>query len=168
MTVDFTTGLELAMDNLHKTGAFLTVKSGNIINTMTISWGSIGFQWGKPTFSVMVRNSRYTHELLKNSKEFTVSIPLSGGKKTALSICGSKSGRDVDKFKEANIKMKASKLIETPVIAECGAYYECKILYSSEMLMKDISEEMKNRFYQDDDYHTLYFGEIVSCYGEEA
>ena len=44
-------------------GAFLTTAAGGRHNTMTIGWGALGNIWGKPVFTVMVRHSRYTHEL---------------------------------------------------------------------------------------------------------
>ena len=58
-------------------GAFLTVKNQGKVNTMTIGWGSIGYVWSKHIFTAFVRYSRYTHEIINNSKDFTVSIPLS-------------------------------------------------------------------------------------------
>ena len=52
--------------------AFLTTKSGNKINTMVIGWGSIGVLWRLPIFNVVVRQNRFTYELLEQTKEFTV------------------------------------------------------------------------------------------------
>ena len=46
-------------------GAFLTTAAGGRHNTMTIGWGALGNIWGKPVFTVMVRHSRYTHELIE-------------------------------------------------------------------------------------------------------
>ena len=84
-------------------GAFLTVSHGGRDNTMTIGWGSLGVIWGKPVFSVLVRPSRYTYGLLEASGEFTVSVPLTDMAK-ALGVCGSKSGRDLDKFAAAGLQ----------------------------------------------------------------
>ncbi|MCG4586306.1 flavin reductase, partial [Anaerosalibacter bizertensis] len=85
-------------------GAFLTVKSGDEVNTMTIGWGNIGVIWSMPIFTVAVRYSRHTYNLLENSDEFTVSIPIKIDMKKELAFCGTKSGRDVNKFKECNLK----------------------------------------------------------------
>lgn len=79
-------------------GAFLTTAADGKQNTMTIGWGSLGFKWGQPTFTVMVRQSRYTKELIDANPEFTVSFPVKEGFAQALGLCGSKSGRDLDKF----------------------------------------------------------------------
>jgi len=166
MTADFITNLEKGMEFLHKKGAFLTVKDGDKVNTMTISWGNIGFEWARPIFTVMVRKSRYTHELLENSGKFTVSIPLSDELKDALAICGSKSGRDTDKYTEANITLKDGKSADTPVIGECGLHYECRVVYKQDMDPANLSESVKSA-YANGDYHTFYYGEIVDCYSVE-
>lgn len=84
-------------------GAFLTTAAGGRNNTMTIGWGALGNIWGKPVFTVMVRHSRYTHELIEAHNEFTVSFPLTAAFSKALGLCGSKSGRDMDKFAAAEI-----------------------------------------------------------------
>jgi flavin reductase (DIM6/NTAB) family NADH-FMN oxidoreductase RutF len=167
MAVNFIQNLEVAMENLHKKGAFLTVKSGEKVNTMTISWGNIGFEWGRPIFTVMVRQSRYTHELIENSDEFTVTIPVSDELKSSLAICGTKSGRDIDKFKETDIIAKKAKKVETPVIAGNAVQYECKIVYKHEMSTEMMHSNILNSSYKNGDLHTIYYGEIVECYLEE-
>jgi flavin reductase (DIM6/NTAB) family NADH-FMN oxidoreductase RutF len=167
MPVNFISNMELAMENLHKRGAFLTVKQGDKINTMTISWGDIGYRWSRPLLTVMVRKSRYTHELIDNNSEFTVSIPLDDSLRKALAICGTKSGRDIDKFKESGISIKASKSLETPVITECELHYECKIVYKQDMDPSMMKEDVLMGSYANGDYHTFYYGEIVNCYLEK-
>jgi flavin reductase (DIM6/NTAB) family NADH-FMN oxidoreductase RutF len=168
MAVNFTQNLEIAMENLHKRGAFLTVKSGDKVNTMTISWGSIGYQWGRPVFTVMVRKSRYTHELIENSDEFTVSIPLTDGQKNALALCGTKSGRDMDKIKESNICLNPGKKIKTPVISGNSTHYECRIVFKQEMNPELIHGDVMSSSYKNGDLHTIYCGEILDCYVEES
>ncbi|MCG8572588.1 MAG: flavin reductase, partial [Spirochaetes bacterium] len=83
-------------------GAFLNVKGEEKVNPMTIAWATIGFLWHKPVLMVVVRYSRYTYDLLEKSKEFTVSVPLDDSLKKALLICGTKSGREIDKIKECH------------------------------------------------------------------
>ena len=57
-------------------GILLTTKRGDEVNTMTIGWGTIGIEWGKPVFVAYVRESRHTRKLLDETGEFTVNIPL--------------------------------------------------------------------------------------------
>lgn len=145
-------------------GVFLTVKDGDIKNTMTIGWGNINIIWGKPIFLVMVRYSRYTYELLENSKEFTVSIPLNKDVKGKLAYCGTHSGRDVDKFKEANINTIKGQKISTPIISDCELHYECKVVYQQAMEPGTLNDNIKNKYYSNNDYHVIYYGEILDTY----
>jgi flavin reductase (DIM6/NTAB) family NADH-FMN oxidoreductase RutF len=167
MPANFVQNLEKGMEYLHKQGAFLTVKDGDIVNTMTISWGNIGYEWSRPIFTVMVRGSRYTYDLIEKSGEFTVSIPLNDGLKNALAVCGTKSGRDIDKFKEAKLGLKAGRKVETPVIEQCELHYECRIVYKQAMDPDLLKDEVKASAYKNGDYHTFYYGEIVDCYLED-
>lgn len=154
-----------AIEQLSK-GAFLTTTHNGKTNTMTIGWGNIGFAWGKPLFTVMVRPSRYTYELIEKSGEFTVSIPLNPMQQ-ALGICGSKSGRDIDKFAAAGLAVLPGQKIATPVIKGCGLHFECKIIYKQEMNPSQLEKSLNEKCYGSGDYHTFYAGEILSCYMEE-
>jgi len=147
-------------------GAFLTTKVDSKVNTMTIAWGSIGFIWGKPVFMAMVRPSRFTYECIEKSREFTVSIPFKD-MSTALGICGSKSGRDIDKLAAANLTTVPGKKICTPVIANCGLHYECKVVYKQEMNPDLLAPELQEKWYATGNYHTLYFGEIITTYTDD-
>lgn len=148
-------------------GAFLTVKSGDIVNTMTIGWGSLGVIWSKPMFTIAVRYSRYTHELIEKAQDFTVSFPLKGQLKKELGICGTKSGRDIDKFKECNLTLKEGEVVNSPVIDECDLHLECKIVYKQPMDENALCDEIKEKAYANGDYHVLYYGEIVKAYIKE-
>ena len=162
--MDFNNHLDVAMEWLYKQGAFLTVNNGNETNTMTISWGTIGFMWKKPIFMTLVRPQRYTNEFISKSDDFTISIPYGNELKKALSICGTKSGRDIDKEKEANISFVSAKGVNSPVVDCCNMYYECKVLYKHELKTAELPEEIRNACYSQGDTHILYYGEIVECY----
>lgn len=152
-----------ALRQLEK-GAFLTVKDKDEVNTMTIAWGSISYIWGMPIFMVAVRYSRHTYRLIDHAKEFTVSIPLRNDLRKALAYCGTKSGRDVNKFEECNLSLLDGQKVSTPIIGECELHYECKVVYQQAMEPATLDENIKDRFYATDDYHVLYFGKIVDAY----
>lgn len=145
-------------------GAFLTVKSEDKVNTMTIGWGTVGFMWNRPVLTMMVRYSRYTHELIKNAPDFSVSVPLDGHLKKALAEVGSTSGRDLDKFAAFDITPEAARSINSPVIADCGLIYECRMLYKHPMEPGVLAEPIESKLYRDKDFHVLYYGEIVANY----
>lgn len=146
---------------LTASGLFLTTKADKL-NTMIIGWGGITYFWGKPIFIVPVRESRFTHGQIEKSGEFTVSVPLNEDMKKALAFCGSKSGRDYDKFKECGLTAVPAQKINTPVIGECSLHYECKVVYKQDMIKENLNKDIDNKWYPD--YHTIYFGEIVACY----
>ena len=144
-------------------GAFLTVKSGEAINTMTIGWLTIGYAWRTPILMVAVRSSRHTFSIIEVSDDFTVSIP-SLNMQREIEFCGTKSGRDYDKFKECNLQISESQDVATPIIRVPGIHFECKIMYKSAMDRTYLNEEHDRTIYPENDYHTLYFGKIMNCY----
>src|SRR6056297_3079208 len=145
-------------------GAFLTVKNGSKINTMTIGWGSIGYIWNRPIFTVLVRYSRFTYELLENTDEFTVSVPTKSNLSKALGICGTQSGRDLDKIKAADLILQKSLSLETPIIKECDLHFECKIVHKQSMEPSLLNKNIKVDKYPNNDYHVIYYGEIIESY----
>jgi len=163
--VNYLSITEEVMHQIKSKGAFLVAKfkDGEKINIMTIGWAAIGFMWKKPIMTVMVRKSRFTHHIIEKASSFTVSIP-TDDLKEVLNFCGTKSGRDVDKFKECNLTIVTAQKVDTPIINISGFHYECKIVFKSEMNPDLLCKEYKEDVYADNDYHTFYFGEIVACY----
>lgn len=148
-------------------GAFMNVAYEGKENTMTIGWGNVGFMWAKPVFTAMVRYSRYTYELVDKAKEFTISVPLNGQLKEALGICGSKSGRDVDKFELCNLHKLEGQDVSSPMIEECDLHLECKVVYQQGMEADLLNDDIKAKKYSDGNYHVLYYGEILGVYKKE-
>lgn len=148
-------------------GAYLTVKKGDRVNTMTIGWGSLGYMWYKPTFTAMVRYSRYTYELIDSTESFTISLPLKGQLKQELMACGTKSGRDVDKIKACSLTLKKGESVDSPVIDECDLHIECRIIYKHGLDEKLLPQDIKDKAYPKGDYHVLYYGEILKMYIKE-
>ena len=157
--------MRVAEDSINKIkeGAFLTVKSGNALNTMTIGWATFGVVWSKPIMMVAVRSSRHTFGIIEAAKDFTVTVP-AGGMEKEIAFCGSKSGRDVDKFKECNLQTADSRQVASPIIKTPGRHYECRIVYKSAMDPAHLDKGYDSSLYPKKDYHTLYFGEILACY----
>jgi flavin reductase (DIM6/NTAB) family NADH-FMN oxidoreductase RutF len=152
--------------NKIKKGAFLTVKAGDALNTMTIGWATIGFIWQKPVMMVAVRSSRHTFGIIEKAQDFTVTIP-SGDMSKAIAFCGSKSGRDVDKFKMCNLETVDGQNVSSPIIKAPGIHFECRIVFKSAMDPVHLDKNYDESFYPQKDYHTLYFGEVLACYETE-
>ena len=145
-------------------GIFMTTKVEEKVNTMTIAWGGISFVWSKPIFVAYVRYTRDTYEMLKNTDEFTINIPISKDLKKELGFCGTKSGRDYDKIKECNFTLIDGRIVNTPIIADCEMHYECKIIYKQAMEPNNIDKDILKRYYTKNDFHVIFYGEIVDSY----
>ncbi len=140
--------------------------SGNIddYNMMTVSWGGLGELWGKDVCFVFVRPQRYTFEYMEKNEYFTLSF-YGGEYKKELGVCGSKSGRDINKTEAIgfeplevgdNVSFKEAKVT---VLLKKIAYQDMK---PEGMLAPEI---MKN--YGANDFHRTYVGEIVKILVEE-
>lgn len=156
------------LENVGK-GVLLTTAADGKVNTMTIGWGTLGIQWKKPIFIAFVRQSRYTKELLDKNPEFTVNIPYGEYDKSVLGICGTRSGRDIDKIRELGLTPEASETVSVPGIRQFPLTLECKVIYRQEQDPAAISEENTARYYpkedgQSGDYHTAYYGEVTAAY----
>lgn len=147
-----------------KKGILLTTKVNDQVNTMTIGWGTMGVEWGRPIFVAYVRESRYTHEMLERCGEFTVNIPIDSVDSKILGICGSKSGRDMDKIKELNLTLEEPLNISVPGIKELPLTLECKVLYRMEQTLDTIPEDILARYYPNGDFHYAYYAQIVGAY----
>ncbi len=156
------------------TGVLLTTKSNGFVNSMTISWGALSIEWGKPLFIVFVRENRFTKKQLDENPEFTINIPLVDYNKKILGVCGTKSGYHTDKIKELNLTLNDGVNISVPAIKELPLTLECKVVYKQKQDENAINESNKHKFYPQDvdssfhgankDYHIAYYGEIVSSY----
>jgi len=148
-------------------GVFLNV-GGDAPNTMTIGWGWIGYCWKKPVFAVVVRPQRHTYDLLKKAGEFTVSVPGNNPLRAELAFAGTQSGRDVNKFEGHGLTAVPAAQVNAPVIAECGLHFECRTLLVQDMTADQMAPWIAEGVYPTGDYHTMFFGEILSCYRTEG
>lgn len=164
-----------------KGGVLLTTAADDKVNAMTIGWGTLGIEWGKPVFVTYVRTSRHTHELLEKNSEFTVNVPLAtqGAEKDArvreiLATCGSKSGRDLDKVAELGLTLVDGEQVGVPAIAELPLTLECRVIYQRDQDISLLPDALRERNYPAAKGpeaplanccpHTEYYGEIVSAY----
>lgn len=137
----------------------VTAGTENKYNTLTASWGGLGVFWGKNSATIYIRESRYTKEFIDNNSTFTLSF-FNEEYKKSLSICGSVSGRDVNKAQKANL---------TPIFNNDSTYFEeakmvmiCKKMYHTEMKVENFDEPKFNEeMYSNGDYHTIYIAEIL-------
>lgn len=124
-------------------------------NAMPVGWCM--FTSHEPRMmAVSIGFERYTHNLLENGKEFVVSFPSKQQKEEVL-YCGNNSGSDVDKFSETDLETTPASKVETPLIKESVACFECKKrgtlktgdhrIFSGEIVAAHVSEESKEKIY---------------------
>lgn len=136
----------------------ITAGTKESFNTMTASWGGLGVLWHKPVSYIFVRPQRYTYEFLEGNKSYSLSF-FDEKYKKALSLCGTKSGRDIDKVKEAGL---------TPVVSDNGIVHfseaklvlECSKLYYQDIDPENFIDKSINEIYNND-FHRMYIGEIT-------
>ena len=158
----------LIMKQIDK-GFLLTTAAEDKRDTMVIGWGHLGVIWYKPVFVVYVRDSRYTKELLDKSGEFTVSIPLGQVDKNIVAVCGTKSGRDMDKFAALGLETEPGLTVSAPGIRQMPLTLECKVIYKQAQDPAAIDPASYEQFYakgsrNEGDHHTAYYGEITAAY----
>jgi flavin reductase (DIM6/NTAB) family NADH-FMN oxidoreductase RutF len=127
-------------------------------NMMTGSWGAVGEMWGKDIGVTVIRPERYTHDLMEENEYFTLSVMPEAINKAVHAVCGSQSGRDVDKTKLTGL---------TPVF-EDSVYFEqaeivlvCKKIYVSQVKKENFLDPSLDEKWYGQGYHTMYVGEIV-------
>ena len=94
-------------------------------NIITIAWtGTICTN--PPMTYISVRPERHSYEMIKNSGEFVINLTTKQLTR-ATDFCGVRSGRDVDKFKEARLTKEEAQVVDAPIIAESPVNIECKV-----------------------------------------
>lgn len=157
---------EVSVDNLvmnpfAKIGSqWMLVTSGDMDswNTMTASWGGLGVIWHRNVAYVFVRYSRYTYEFMEKNSTFTLSF-FPESSRTALSYCGSHSGRDVDKAVKTGLDPFSSSA-DSVSFKQAELILICKKLYAGGINPEDFIDPSVHDNYTTRDYHKMYIGEI--------
>ena len=141
-------------------GALLSVldKDGRK-NTMTVSWGQAGILWNREICTVYVRPERHTFSLCENAEVFSLSF-FGEEKKDALSFCGTKTGRDVDKFDACSL----SHSLQNGAIVFDDAHTTLilKVLYKSDIQAEKFLSDTPLSFYKSNGFHRAYTCEITN------
>jgi flavin reductase (DIM6/NTAB) family NADH-FMN oxidoreductase RutF len=102
-----------------------------------------------PMMAISVAPSRFTHELILKSGEFVLAWPGEELAEATL-FCGTCSGRNVDKFKETGLTPIRGEFVKAPLVKECIANLECKVM--GQLTTGD---------------HTIFAGEILAVWINE-
>ncbi len=138
--------------------ALVTAGNQSSWNTMTVSWGGIGELWGKDAAFIFIRPQRYTLEFIEKSDYFTLSF--FGGKfKKELSVCGSKSGRDINKA--AATGLVPVKCGESVCFEQADTVLLCRKIAFFDLSPEGFIDKAIESNYSAADYHRMFVGEIV-------
>jgi len=136
-------------------------KPGGNINMMTANWGGVGVLWHKPVVYIVVRPQRYTKEFIDAADTFSLSF-FGEEYREKLTLCGKKSGRDIDKMAECGFTARSDS--GAPVFEQADTVLICRKLFSQAMLPESIlSQEVLAEFYPNKDYHQVYIAEVVKA-----
>ncbi|MCL2023178.1 MAG: flavin reductase [Oscillospiraceae bacterium] len=137
----------------------LTAGTPEKCNTMTVSWGMLGELWGVDAAMAFVRPQRYTKEFMDANESFTISfLPKDAASKKIHGICGTKSGRDMDKIAAA--ELTAVSLEDSVYFAQAKSVVLCRKLAAQEFDPQCFLSDIPHGVYPDKDYHTFYVGRI--------
>lgn len=157
-------------DNVFRTigKEWMLITAGNkdAFNMMTASWGCFGWLWNKPVAVVFIRPERYTHGFVETSDCLTLSfLGHSEEARNIYNVCGSKSGRDMNKVEATGLK---------PVLTEQGNVtyeqarltLECRKLYKDDIKQSSFIDTNLKQWYGGTagGYHDMYILEIVNVY----
>ena len=146
-------------------GALLTAKADGRVNSMSIGWGSLGIEWNLPVCIVYVRESRFTRELLDKNPEFTVNVPMGECDPYILQLCGTRSGRELDKLAELGLTTVEGETVSVPAIRELPLTLECRVVSRLPQEARNLTQPHFGAHYPDPiDPHIAYYGEITAAY----
>ena len=112
-------------------------------NLITIAWvGNVCSE--PPMLSISVRPERYSHEIIRTTREFVVNVP-SLRQVRAVDWCGVVSGRSVEKFAGAGLTPAPAQKVNCPIVLECPLNIECRVRKTLEL-----------------GSHTLFVAEVVA------
>lgn len=163
--IDLTTLTDNVFNLIGKEWLLITAGDKNGFNTMTASWGCIGWLWNRPVAVVFIRPERYTHLLAEQSDHITLSFLGNGDEAREIyNLCGSKSGRDCDKIKESGLQP-----IETEsgniAFTQSRLTLECRKLYKDSIKPECFIDNSISKWYgEKGGYHDAYILEIVNAY----
>jgi len=104
----------------------LTTARRGAANVMTMSWHMM-VDFEPPLVACVVSNANMSFAALRTARECVIAIPALGLADKVVEV-GNCSGRDVDKFDKFGLTRLAGKHIAAPLIAQCFANLECKVV----------------------------------------
>jgi len=119
-------------------------------NLITLAWVA-RVNSEPPVMSVSIRPSRHSYSFIEKTREYVINVPLAHQIRE-MDFCGTRSGRDMDKWKELNLTKEKASNVSVPLIKEFPINIECKVIdtinlgshviYLGEVLAVNVEEEL--------------------------
>lgn len=156
-------------DALHLIGKewmLVTAGTPENFNTMTASWGGIGWLWNKPVAFVFVRPERHTFGFVEREERLTLSF-LGEEHRDILNFCGTKSGRDCDKIAATGLR-PVTLAPDAVGFEQARLTLQCRKLFRSPMKPEEfLDTACLERWYNDrpgGSMHVMYVAEIEAVF----
>jgi len=133
-------------------------------NTMTVGWGSFGVMWNLPFAQVGGRPTRHTFSFTGRYDTFTL-CAFGEEHRPALQLLGTRSGRDGDKITPAGLTPVAATQVAAPAFEQAELVVECRKIYWDDLDSEHFLDPNIESNYPKQDYHRVYFGEILAISG---
>jgi len=128
--------------------AVISVGIGEEANLITLAY--VGKVCAKPPIiAISMRPMRHSYGLIEKHGEFVINYPTKDQLKE-MDYCGTRSGRDVNKWNELNLTKEQGVVVKVPMVKEFPWNMECKVVNRIEA-----------------GSHVCYFGEVVATHSDE-
>ena len=161
--LDFWQSVPELLERMRSGGVLCTVvdRSGKA-NVLTLGWGLLGPHYHtRPILVIAVAPPRYSWRFLEETGEFVIAVPGDSGT-AAADLCGTRSGRDLDKFEAAGLTKVRSAHVAAPSIRECPVNVECATYTRVSPPHLLLTPEHRRRPVEEQ--HTIYFAEVLGTY----
>lgn len=148
------------LSSLGSTGIFVTCgrKTPNI---MVAHWGTLGKMWGRDIFTLPIKSSKYSYQIVTQTKSFALNVPTLRDMRSELSVCDTISGFKCNKFETLGLHAKKARTIDAYVLGECGLIAECNVI--AIIPPEAVTTQVENLFPRSS-AHTLFVGEFTDVY----
>ena len=125
----------------------ISVGTGEEANLITLAYvGKVCLN--PPIIAISIQPKRYSYQLIEKHGEFVINYPTIEQLRE-MDYCGTRSGRDVNKWNELNLTKEEASIVKVPMIKEFPWNMECKVIKKIEL-----------------GSHVCYFGEVVAVHSD--
>ncbi len=125
----------------------ISVGTGEEANLITLAYvGKVCLN--PPIIAISIQPKRYSYQLIEKHGEFVINYPTIEQLRET-DYCGTRSGRDVNKWNELNLSKEEASIVKVPMIKEFPWNMECKVIKRIEL-----------------GSHVCYFGEVIAVHSD--